>query len=287
MLDEHRAKKAAKEYEKALSTWQADRDAHVQLIDVAEHFEGTGAENILLQPGEAVFYQVAGAGLIEERRGPGHYEGRSQGVSLPIATIGGRSVRYRAGANKGHFVQGDPTPTAIDTGTVFITNQRVIFQGGNQTRECAFANLIGLVHDDAGGSTTFSVSNRQKPTTVHYGRGISGAFDFRCDLALAHFRGTVDAFVADLKKELDELDKHRPPEPADVRPEPSSVGSGPRPAAAPPPPPPLSPPPPAPAQPVETVSAGWYPDPWRLAALRWWDGTQWTGNVHDEASPAE
>ncbi len=281
MLDEHRAKKAAKEYHKALSTWQVERDAHVHLIDVAEHFEGTGAENILLKPGEAVFCQVAGAGLIEERRGPGRYQGSSHGVSIPVATIGGRSVRYRVGANKGHFVQGAPTPTAIDTGTVFVTNQRVIFQGGNQTRECAFAKLIGLEHDDAAGSTTFSVSNRQKPTTVHYGPEVSGTFDFRCDLALAHFRGTVDAFVADLRKELDELDRHRPPQPADRRPGPSAVGSGPPSAADPPPPDP------APAEPVATVSAGWYPDPWKQAALRWWDGTQWTGNVHDEVSPPE
>jgi len=57
--------------------------------------------------------------------------------------------------------------------TVFITNQRVIFQGSKQTRECAFAKLIGFEHDDATGSTTFSVSNRQKPTTIHYGPDLS------------------------------------------------------------------------------------------------------------------
>jgi DNA polymerase III epsilon subunit-like protein len=29
-----------------------------------------------------------------------------------------------------------------------------------------------------------------------------------------------------------------------------------------------------------TVVAGWYPDPWGEADLRWWDGVAWTGSVH-------
>ncbi|MEZ5216686.1 MAG: PrsW family glutamic-type intramembrane protease [Ilumatobacteraceae bacterium] len=31
-----------------------------------------------------------------------------------------------------------------------------------------------------------------------------------------------------------------------------------------------------------TPSAGWYPDPWRVAAWRWWDGRNWTGHVSGE-----
>lgn len=27
------------------------------------------------------------------------------------------------------------------------------------------------------------------------------------------------------------------------------------------------------------AAAGWYPDPWRQAARRWWDGTAWTGHT--------
>ncbi|KQR50807.1 hypothetical protein ASF88_16380 [Leifsonia sp. Leaf336] len=30
-------------------------------------------------------------------------------------------------------------------------------------------------------------------------------------------------------------------------------------------------------------AAGWYPDPYREAPLRWWDGTQWTGQVGGHA----
>ncbi|MFM8856319.1 MAG: exonuclease domain-containing protein [Actinomycetota bacterium] len=29
------------------------------------------------------------------------------------------------------------------------------------------------------------------------------------------------------------------------------------------------------------VQQGWYPDPWRQAALRWWDGLQWTTWTHE------
>ncbi len=92
-------------------------------------------------------------------------------------------MRYRVGATRGHYVQGTPHPTAIDTGTVFVTNHRVIFQGANQTRECTFDKLLGVQHSDEDGITVLSVSNRQKPTTIHYGPRIAGWFDFRLDLA--------------------------------------------------------------------------------------------------------
>ena len=70
--------------------------------------------------------------------------------------------------------------------------------------------LIGFQHTDTEGSTTFSVSNRQKPTTIHYGPALSGAFDFRLDLALAHFRATVGNLVRRLQAELAKLDADRP-----------------------------------------------------------------------------
>ena len=133
---------------------------------------------------------------------------------MPIGSVRGRSVRYRVGATRGHYVQGAPTLTAIDTGTVYITNRRVIFAGSRQTRECAFAKLISFEHDDQQGYTTFSVSNRQKPTTVNYGPAVAPHFDFRLDLALAHFRGTTAGLVAELQRDLAELDAGRPVAPA-------------------------------------------------------------------------
>lgn len=60
----------------------------------------------------------------------------------------------------------------------------------------------------------------------------------------------------------------------------------PTPAAAAPVPPtavpqPNHPPRPQPHRPATT--AGWYPDPWRAAPLRWWDGRAWTGWTHPPA----
>ncbi len=80
MLDNHSAKKAEKAYQRALTVWQAQRDEQAELLHIAQSTTGTGAEGILLRSGEGVFLQVTNTSLVEERRGPGHYAGRSSGV---------------------------------------------------------------------------------------------------------------------------------------------------------------------------------------------------------------
>ncbi|MGA2471632.1 MAG: hypothetical protein ABSG64_13200 [Solirubrobacteraceae bacterium] len=210
MFEKVKARQAEEAYQRDLAHWQALRDGYAHMLEVAEKFNGASEAEIMLAPGEALFFKVTGTSLVEERRGQGTYAGRSQGVSIPIGSIHGRSVRYRVGATRGHYVQGASTPTAIDTGTVFITNKRVVFAGARQTRECLFAKLIGFEHSDSEGSTTFSVSNRQKPTTVHYGPNLAADFDFRLDLALAHYRKTVPDVVAQLQRDLAQIDAQRP-----------------------------------------------------------------------------
>jgi hypothetical protein len=214
VFEKHHEKKAEKEYEEALAKWQPERDAYAELLRLAMGFAGIATNEIILSPGEALFFKVTGAALIEERAGKGHWQGGSAGVSIPIGSVHGRSVRYRVGTTRGHYVQGAPTLTAIDHGNVFVTNRRIIFVGSRQTRECAFAKLIGFEHDDKAGSTTFAVSNRQKPTTVHYGPEVAPHFDFRLDLALAHFRGATAALVAQLQHDLAQVDAERPVAPA-------------------------------------------------------------------------
>ncbi len=37
--------------------------------------------------------------------------------------------------------------------------------------------------------------------------------------------------------------------------------------------------------PDQAVPAGWYPDPYSVSELRWWDGSNWTESVHPPAAP--
>lgn len=244
MFEKRKAEKAAREHGAALASWTQQRDGYAHLVDVAQNFGGSTTTEIMLKPGEALFYKVSNTALVEERAGKGHYQGASAGVSIPIGSVHGRSVRYRVGATRGHYVQGAPVQAAVDTGTTYITNQRVVFQGAKQTRECLFAKLIGASHDDSAGETTISVSNRQKPTTIHYGAALSDNFNFRLELAVANFKGTVPELVDQMRQQLAQIDAERPGGPA-VAPS-SSV-------------PPASPPSPAiapvPAAPLATPSA--------------------------------
>ncbi len=212
-FEARRAKKAVKQYQAELATWQLTRNACAANLELAKTYNGDDHSTaLLLKPGEALFATITGTGLIEDRRGPGQWQGRSSGVSIPIGSIGGRSIRYHTGATRGHYVQGAPVPTAIDIGTLFVTNRRAVFQGAKQTRECLFDKLVGFQHT-TDGSTVFSVSNRQKATTVYYGPELSGWFDLRLDLALAHYRNDMPSLIAQLESDLAAVDAAKPTPP--------------------------------------------------------------------------
>lgn len=209
MFEAHREKKAHEHYEAELARWQQARDAAAHLVDLAQNYQGDVSSDLMLKSGEAVFATVRDATLVEERRGPGHYTGHSSGVSVPVANLGGHEIRYHVGATRGHYVQGAPIMAGIDTGTIYVTDQRIVFQGGRQTRECLFGKLMGVRYAPDG-SATISVSNRTKPTVLHYGAELAGWFEFRVDLAIAHYRSTVPDFVVQLQQQLAHIDQAKP-----------------------------------------------------------------------------
>jgi hypothetical protein len=212
-FEKRRALKAEERYQAALVSWKGEREACAENLALVMGFAGNArSSGLLLKKGERLFATVSGAALVEDRRGPGQWQGRSSGFSFPIASVGGRSIRYRTGQTRGHFVHGGPVPTAIDTGSMLVTNRRVVFQGAKQTRECLFDKLVGFEHTPDG-STIFSVSNRQTPTTIHYGAKLAGWFDLRLDLALAHYRNDLPALISQVEADLGAIDAQKPAPP--------------------------------------------------------------------------
>lgn len=213
-----RAAQAAQlDYEQRLAAWQAARTEAAEALEAARELEpATTSAELILRAGEAIFLEVGGAALVDDRQGPGQWSGQSAGLSVPLADLGGSPIRLNTGGTRGTYTPGVPVPTVVDVGTVWITNQRVVFQGGRQVRECLFAKLIGVQCDDTLMTIAYAVSNRNTPTVV------SAAYDpvtgppalrlmrSRTELALAHFRGDVAGLIARLQGELDAIDAQRP-----------------------------------------------------------------------------
>jgi hypothetical protein len=282
LLQRHEAKKAeraehaaALKASQALAAWQQADAGIRELLDEARTDHGAvDGGPLVLKTDERAFQVVEGAALIEPRRLPGHWEGRSQGVSFRVA----KGVRYRVGANKGHYVQGDEVPTPIDTGTVTITNQRVVFQGAKATREWAFSKLLGVQHIDQGRTpwTALQVSNRQKTSGFLYTTETARGIRFRLDLAIAHYHGQIDELISDLEDQLAEHAKTKPPEPGPTEVSISRKHVGDSHDASWSPRPPASAPPP-----------GWLQDPSSRHQFRYWDGQGWTDDVADNGESSK
>lgn len=202
--------------ERQAQAWQQRDETLREMLEVAREFQGYTAADfpgtlpLQLKTGERPFFVVHGAALIEPRRGAGHWEGRSSGLSVRVP--GTKSVRYRVGATKGTYASGEERPTAIDTGTTTITNQRAVFQGTKQVREWPWSKLIGLQHDAEQPWTSLPVSNRQKVSGFLYDDENAERIRFVLDLVVARFSGTDKELVAQIQEELSEHTRDRPPE---------------------------------------------------------------------------
>jgi len=237
-----------------------DWESHVgpvrEMAQMAHDWMGepiTADAGIIGRRGESAYLVLKGAALIEPRRLPGHWTGRSQGFSVPVY----KGIRYRVGASKGTFQQGDEVPTPIDQGTVLISDQRVVFAGSKQSREWLYPKLIGFHHDDKLPWTALQVSNRQKVSGILYTEDTETLVRFRLELALAQYSGTRAVFAASIDRQLADL--------MAIEPKPT---------------PPAQPAPPASGQPSTPAAfvlprAGWYPNPESIGQ-RYWDGAQWT-----------
>jgi hypothetical protein len=182
----------------ALLGWCIDRTR-----DLIEQPSSSASVSLPLKAGERAVYELAGAQLVEPRRGAGHWQGGTQGVSVRIP--GTRSARYRVGSTRGHYVQGEENPTVIDTGTLTITTKRAVFLGSKQSREWQWAKLTGI-HDEPGVAwTSIGVSNRQKVSGIAYPTARATEVRFYLELAVAAANGTTGEMLAELQDERAKL----------------------------------------------------------------------------------
>lgn len=158
---------AAKEQTHEVAVWQADQDFADEVAAVARatHKGLTTLPGLLLKAGELPFWSATAA-LIEPRVQQGHFVGKSTGVSLHVA----KGVNYRVGGMRGHYVPGPEVQTPVDRGQVFVTSQRVVFEGSRTTREWLFTKLLGAEASSDDHVVLLHVSNRQKVSGLALGQ---------------------------------------------------------------------------------------------------------------------
>ncbi|MGH2747467.1 MAG: hypothetical protein ACRDKB_06040 [Actinomycetota bacterium] len=211
------SERAIKEHERAverarqeLQLWREERAELEEMIQVARQFRGLPNSEAGVafnaKKGELIYLVGHGAALIETRRTRGSYQGGYSGFSFRIA----KGIRYHAGGTRGQYVPGPEVPTPIDSGTVVITNQRVVFFGPKHSREWAFTKLLAVDHDEQHPWTSLAVSNRQKVSGILYDNENAETFRFRLALALATFNSDVERFALSLSEQLREHESTKP-----------------------------------------------------------------------------
>lgn len=189
--------KANKSYPKRHAQWQATRDEATAALDYVTNFTPTDGE-----------YFTTTANLIEQHAGPSQYVGGSQGISLPIGSLGGRSVRYRVGAARGHVEAGTLEDRVIDNGRVKVTADAFIFIGSNNTRSMPYAKLVDVTID--GTEVRISSSNRSKPTRLRISAGDITKFLLAAHLAQADLAHSRVDLVADITAQANEIAGQEP-----------------------------------------------------------------------------
>ncbi|CAB4877302.1 MAG: hypothetical protein F2787_07040 [Actinobacteria bacterium] len=208
----YKAKRAARQaqavFEHRHMRWEQDSGIFKKINEaftLASQGQDAAENNLVSKPGEFVLWH--GQGLFHEAgKTPGHYEGGSQGFSMPI--FGG--IRYRVGAMRGTFIPGDEVQMDKDSGEVYITTERLIFNGGINSKEWDFNKWTGAQCDPTETSYLFHVSNRQKTAGLTFDSETGREFNRFLAQALQCAEGSPTTVLAELKDVAKDLAENEP-----------------------------------------------------------------------------
>jgi hypothetical protein len=204
------------EFRRADLAWVHDEELFDWMLSTARSESGFRPDQVgssfVPKRGESLFGAFDGCRLIEVKRGAGTYHGGSSGFSFRVS----RGIRYHVGGSRGTFVQGSEELRITDEGQAVVSNKRVVFQGGLNSREWAFGKLIGLQHDPSRPITLIHVSNRQKVSGIAYPPDQAAEFRYALELAAAIEAGDTRPLIASIEAERSEHARRRPSPPAGV-----------------------------------------------------------------------
>jgi hypothetical protein len=189
--------------------WQKELSEAEDSLSFIENLKDQPSDgSLLLQPGESLLLQIP-AGLIEERAGQSRYVGGHSGISVPIGSIGGHSIRYSVGSSRGHIERGAPVETEIDRGIFSITNKRLIFAGNKETRDSEFKKIIGISHPYRN-RVVISSSGRQKATVLSFDPEFTKVLRLMILIAQADFQGKRDELIQAARNDINEIKNEEP-----------------------------------------------------------------------------
>lgn len=200
------------EYQRADIAWTQDDQAFDWMLKTAR--SGTGiwavALGFITRRDESVYGTFADCRLIEVKRGAGTYQGGYSGFSFRVA----RGISYRVGGSRGTYVPGPEQLRITDEGQVVVSDKRVVFQGGLNSREWAFGKLISIQHDPSRPITMIHVSNRQKVSGISYPAEQAPQVRFALELGASMESGRTHELIEGVQAERAAHARLRPAPPA-------------------------------------------------------------------------
>ncbi|MFE4867296.1 DUF4429 domain-containing protein [Streptomyces sp. NPDC056682] len=210
------ARRATKEYQKELASWEEDQQLLDEIVAAACRAGAASAGTactastpalIILKANETALW-TGQASLIEPRRRPGHYAGGSSGVRVKVA----KGVSFRVGVSNRQYVPGPEVQTPIDRGQAIVTTQRVVFKGTHNNKEWAFVKLLSVENAAGGQSVLLPVSNRQKISGLLLGQ-LAEEFSAFLTLGLAIWEHGPRMVITECEKSARAHREQRPLQP--------------------------------------------------------------------------